>query len=208
MSTFGEMEDRIADDLNRTDLSTQIRKAINRAVDFYKKEPLWFTETSGSFTTSASAISYGTTDSNLPTDIDKIHYAEMTVSGSKYDLDIWPFEKLKNLNVTNSVGEPEAIAWWQNKLWFYQIPIIARTVTLYYTKSYPVYTANATGSTNDFMSYAEDLIEARSRWWVNSRIIKDRQSAQDDKAQEMDALEGLRSVNENYANTKVQPTSF
>ena len=44
MSTFSEIKADIADEVNRTDLTTQIEKSILRAITFYQSDRFWFSE--------------------------------------------------------------------------------------------------------------------------------------------------------------------
>jgi hypothetical protein len=208
MSTLGNVQDRLADDLNRTDLSTQIITAINRAISHYTKEPFWFTETSSTFTTSDSAAYYtNSSPAAFPTDIARIQYAEITVNGNDYELEPWTIEEVQSANVTGTKNQPIAYAWWQNRVYTYPLANGAYPVTVYHTKSYPALTSTA--SSNDFTTYAEDLIEARARWWLNLRVIKDFDSATADKQEELDALSAMREKNAGYSEqNEVVPTDF
>ena len=51
MATWDDLISRIADDLNRADLNTQIGVAVNRAITHYQSERTWFNETTDTFTT-------------------------------------------------------------------------------------------------------------------------------------------------------------
>lgn len=209
MATLGDLQDRIADDLNRTDLSTQILKAINRAIAYYAKEPFWFTETTTTFTTSDGATYYtNSSPAAFPTDISRIQYAEIADgSGNTYELEAWPIERVRMTNVNASEGDPVAYGWWQNYFYTYPIANAARNVTVYYTKTYA--TLTGTGSSNDFTNNAEDLIEARARWWLYTRVVMDTEQAQLAKLEEVDALKALRERNAgHYADIGIEPTCF
>lgn len=205
MSTLSEMRTRIADDLDRSDLSTQIDKAINRAIIHYQKEPFWFKETTGTFTTVAGTKAYGTAD-GLPSDIGEIDYVEIVVSGSDYQLTKKDITWIEQANPQDTRGEPSHYAWYQNKMWLYLVPNAVRTVRIYYTKKY---TALATDNAeNDWTTYAEDLIEARARWWLYLRVIMNTEQAGLAKQEELDALQALREKNEGYVVASIPPTAF
>lgn len=208
MATLGNVQDRIADDLNRTDLSTQIIKAINRSIEHYAKEPFWFTETSGTFTTSDSAAYYTDASPTLfPTDISRIQYVEVTVNGNDYELEPWKIEDIQRANVTGNKNQPLAYAWWQKRLYTYPLANGAYPVTVYYNKNYSA--MSVTTSSNDFTTYAEDLIEARARKWLNARVLKNTEEALVAAQEEQDALTALRQKNQGYVNTPpVEPTDF
>ncbi len=201
MSTLLEMRSRIADDLDRSDLTTQITKAINRAIEHYEKERFFFNESSGTFPTVADQESYGSADS-VPTDIVAIDVLTITESSSNiYPLDKFPFQTLRYLNTsgTTAPGVPYNWAYYQEKFWFYPVPDAAYTMTVYYTKSYAALSGDS--DTNDFLDEAEDLIEARARWWVNHRIIKDLNAAAADKSEELEALMALQIRSSNLITT-------
>ena len=161
MSTLTQMRARIADDLNRSDLNTQIDKAINRAIrHYYNSEYFWFNETVGTFVTVANQESYGTADS-VPSDILSINYMRLTISTTnKPEIPKKTYQEIQMLNSGASIGQPLYYAWYQNKIWFYPIPDAVYTVTISYQKSYAVLVADS--DTNDFTVEAEDLIESRA----------------------------------------------
>lgn len=206
MSTLAQARARIADDLNRSNLSTQIDKAINRAIIHYQKEPFWFKETSGTFSTVAGQKAYTAAEMVL-TDIKRIHFAEVVLSGGDVPLKQLDISVLESMNPNDSQGDPSAYAHWQSKVWLYLVPNAVRTVRLYYTKTYAALSLDA--DTNDWLVYAEDLIESRARWWINARLLKSFDKAQAAKLEELEALEGLRSQNEDYASSQpMTPVPF
>src|SRR5688572_25786277 len=77
MSTYGDLQDRIADDLNRTDLSDQIRDQIKLAIVHYGRFPFWFNEARTTLTGSSS-----TTFLTVPTDF--LDTVELFVNVSSY----------------------------------------------------------------------------------------------------------------------------
>lgn len=189
MSTLQQMRSRIADDINRTDLNSQIDKAINRAITHYEKNRFFFNETTGLFSTINGQASYGTAD-GLPSDIKEIDVATITLSSTFIPtLTRRTYQYIQKYNIGNILGQPYDYAWYQGKLYLYFTPNNVWPVTLSYQKSYG--TLSADSDTNDFLTYAEDLIESRASWWVYTRILKDRDSANDSKAEEMDALASL-----------------
>lgn len=207
MSTFLEMQNRIADDLDRSDLNTQIKLAINRAIKHYAKEPFWFKETSGSFPVVINQEEYTYGTGSVPDDVEMIDIMEVMDNGSKFSMkEITPFE-LEAKQSLQATGLPEEFASYELKFKLYPIPNQAATILLKYTKSYDELSADV--DTNDWLVYAEDLIEAHARWWVNLRIIKDREAASDDAAEESLALEALRTINNHKTGQgSVIPTVF
>jgi len=68
MSTYAEMQSKIADDLNRSDLTSQIQREINRAIRKYSRKPFWFNGQKFNFSVVANQQIYDSSD-GLPSDI-------------------------------------------------------------------------------------------------------------------------------------------
>jgi hypothetical protein len=208
MSTFLQMQSRIADDLDRTDLNTQIKLAINRAIKHYAKEPFWFKETSGSFSAVVNQEEYVYGTGGVPSDVEMIDIMEVVYGGTKSPVvEITPFE-LEAKQSQLSYGQPDEFAQYQNRFKLFPIPNQSgTTILLKYTKSYTDLSADA--DTNDWLTYAEDLIESRAKWWLNMRVIKDIPAANDDATCEVMALEALQVINNHKTGGgEVIPTSF
>lgn len=191
MATLAQMRTRIADDLNRSDLSTQIDKAINRAIEHYESEFFWFKETTGTFSTVANQESYSSSDAAFIALISKIDYARITISSSyKPELMLRTYAYVQERNSSNLTGEPCDLAWYQNKIYLADIPNSVWTVTVSYQKKYAELSNDS--DTNDFTTDAEDLIESRAKAWLYARVIKDIEQAQIAQAEEMQALKSLQ----------------
>lgn len=193
MATINELGNRIADDLNRTDLTTQIWAAINRAIAHYQAERTWFNETFTTITTVSGQDAYTTAD-GMPTDLlrlDNVQYTD--ASGNTYMLDRrdWGELRERQTRPTSLTGLPSRWAWRNQSLYLYPTPNAAYTVTLWYVKSYAALT---TGQSNDWTESleAQSLIESRATWWVAHRLLKDYERAAASKAEEMEALQRLQ----------------
>lgn len=203
------MRSRIADDLNRTDLNSQIDEAINRAIDYYEVRRTWFNETTGTVSTVASQQAYGTSD-GVPSDIleiDKITFAQS--SSAVYTLYPRTIQQILDINVTATTytGVSNDYAWYQGKLYLYPTPDGAYTVTFYYQKSYSDLTAD--GDSNDWSDNAEDLIESRAQWWIYSRLLNNPSMASIHKQNEIEAWDKISRRTESMLSTgKLRPTSF
>lgn len=206
-TTLADIQSRIDDDLNLGGaLNTQITTAINRAIQHYQKEPFWFKETSGTFSTISAQKAYGTAD-GIPTDIDRIKFVTVSINSSNLEVIERDIKWVITRNPVDAQGWPTYRAWFQNKIYFYLVPNQIWTVTVWYTKKYTDLVAGS--DTNDWLTYANDLIEARARWWVASRLTKSMDTAAVAQQEEMDALATLREINEGYiAQMKILPSQF
>jgi hypothetical protein len=202
------MQQRIADDLDRSDLNTQIKLAINRAIKHYQTEPFWFKETSASFSAVNAQEEYIYGTGSVPSDVEMIDIMERQYNGDKMPIkEITPFE-LEAKQSNDNTGIPSEFAQYQNRFKLYPIPNQSGiTMLIKYTKNYAELSADS--DTNDWLTYAEDLIEARARWWLNIRVIKDVPAANDDALQESVALDALRTLNQHKTGQgEVIPTEF
>jgi hypothetical protein len=208
MSTFAQVKSRIADDLNRTDLDTQIGVAINRAIRYYyNRFRFYFNQTSTTFSTVANQFAYGTSD-GIPAYVKEIDFLSVQLSSqSIQELTPRTFEWIQQMNTGNLTGTPTDYAYYQEKIYLYPVPNTVFTMNLFYTKSYA--DLSSASDTNDFTEEAEDLIEARAEWWLYSRIIKDYDAAATAKQEESDALIQLVTETTRITSSKqVRPTNF
>ena len=196
MSTLGEMASNIADDINRNDLQSQIERAINRAIFHYRKDRFWFNETTAVLATVADQQTYTSTD-GFPSDLLKINVARLyRTSTDTYILTRQSYEWMEWVDPNLSVGPPDYYSVYNTSFYLYPIPDQAYNITLSYLKSYSE--LSGANDTNDFLSYAEDLIEARAEWWLYSRVLRDPEAAQVMKSAELEALSAIRKMTNSY----------
>lgn len=207
MSTYAEMIARIADDLDRTDVNTQIGLAINRAIEYYaKKHRFWFNEATATFNTVASQFNYTSTDTGIST-LREIDYVKIAISASNnYELVPITYKQIQDDNVSATTGQPSEYAYYKENFYLYEIPDAVYTITVSYVKSYATLTGS---SSNDFTTNAEDLIESRATWWLAKRILHDEELARSAKESEMDSLEALKTETNRIKQTgRLDPTEF
>lgn len=129
-NTLGYMKDRIADELMRSDLSTQIAAAITDAIAIYQKERFRFNE---SFTTSFQTIvgqqNYNLfTDPNFPNVISTqqifhFDYVLITIPPAVFYLTRVNMDELLVLTQTGTqMGQPYYFAYSAGQLALYPIP--------------------------------------------------------------------------------------
>lgn len=202
MATYTQMRSRLATDTGRSDLTSSINEAINRAIEHYEKERFWFNETSGTFSTVAGTDAYTQGSGGVLSDILEVDVLTITrTSTDIYPLDKVTFQKLREYSTTGTTSNrslPDMWAYYKNAFYFYPVPDAAYTITVYYQKSYADLSADA--DTNDFTTDAEDLIEARARWWLWTRL-RNYPAASAAKAEELEALAALREKTYNLSST-------
>jgi hypothetical protein len=186
MSTYTQLQSRISDDLNRTDLTTQIQQCILLAIQHYKNERFWFNETTTTLTATV-----GQAYVTAPSDILSIDHLYITVSSRNIEL------IQKDLNTIidgrpTSNGQPCSYCYHQNRFEFDRPAASAYSLPLYYVKEL---TALSSGSdTNGWTTDGEDLIVFHAEKKLYANVIKDQAKAGVAAAQERDALTAMRSL--------------
>lgn len=211
MTTFGTMRDRIADELDRADMTTQIEREIKSAIQHYDKQRFWFNEVRNvSFATVDGTEYYGSSaDSDIPNllFIDTLRVA--ITATDKYDLERVPFQELNSISdsITADEGQPTKYAYYAKQIRLYPIP----------DASYSIYGAgvmylgdlSVSADTNAWMTDGEELIRARAKWSILNHVIRDREAAGDMKAIEKEELDALiAATNSRKATGRICPTEF
>ena len=196
MSTFLEMQNNIEGYLLRTDINTQVKLAINRAIKKYSKSRFWFDETEGVFVTTQGQWTYSQDALEIPIDIRQIDYLRITVNHVYYEVNQRDVQYILDANVNNNQGQPIDYAWFDRSIWFYPIPQQTYVITIYYQKEYAALIFPT--DTNDFTTIpeAEELIECESLRWLYEKVILDKPMADTYRAATREALRVLNEVNE------------
>jgi hypothetical protein len=189
VSTYSTLQANVADMLNRSDMTTEIASAINRAIAHYGRERFWFNEATGSFSTTSGTRAYGS--GTLPSYVQEVDTVELATSSDRWPLVRrgYPYLIEVSGNGTSHTGQPMDWAWYDGYLYLYPTPNATYTIHLSYQVGYTDLTAGT--DTNDFTNNAQDLIENRSAWDLSGRLLKDYPAAQFYKAAEMDSLHAL-----------------
>lgn len=103
-STFADMQARIADELQRTDLQQQIANAVVEACDYYSADA-WFQNDAQNTSTTTVA---GTSTYTAPTDVIMIRQLMVTVNQTKYELvcKSWEYINKEDSNSASPVQGP------------------------------------------------------------------------------------------------------
>lgn len=176
MANYGEMQARIANELNRADLGSYIPSAIQSAIKHYERERWYFNEavTSSSLTTSSSLALYP-----LPTDFMKMDNVKVTIDGWKNECDPIPYIEMDRIDPGNGAlnGPPRFWAVYANQLRYYPVPDSAYVVTISYQKR--LTTLSASADTNEWVDDLEELIRSKSKEIICRHKLRDYVQAND-----------------------------
>ena len=158
MANFGTLQAKIADKLDRDDLTTQIATAINSTIDYYSDRQFWFVQGQVDIV----LIPYDPIITGLPADFLFEQPSSGLVivdNGARYPLT--KISPLKYDTINNqTTGLPFAYVSRNKQLELYYYPDDTYTLELNYQKFYPDLVNSA--DTNDFTNYAARLVEAKS----------------------------------------------
>lgn len=204
------MKARIADELARADLTSQIAYAITDAIECYQSERFWFNESRDvTFSTVASQEYYTSSDNALIPDIYAIDYAVMTVGSVVNALTRYTPEHIEYLSDDGTqTGEPCAYAYFQKKIRLYPVPTDVYTVRI---AGHVKVAAPATDgeADNPWMTDAERLIRARAKYNLAVDILYEPNLASAMSAAITDAFDQLKGrTNRQVGTGIIAPTCF
>lgn len=129
-TTCNDLATRIADELARTDLTSQIRLEINSAILFYASREMWGTEGSWSTSTVAGQRLY-----DVAVNFRSISSAIASYNSSNYQYPILPrtFEFIQSIDfgLSNFNSYPQYYAYQGNQFRFYPPTLGSGTITVY-----------------------------------------------------------------------------
>lgn len=131
MATLATLRTRIADELARADLTSQISLAVLSAIQFYRDERFTFKETVATFSTVAGQEWYtSATATFLPT-MESDDSVTVTVSGYPYPLRKVTYETMEALSTAGTTrGIPAYYCFYREQMRLYPAPDAVRTMTV------------------------------------------------------------------------------
>ena len=212
MATYLDMQTRIADELDRSDLTAQIKKAILTSVDFYAGRNFYFSDSSFTFSTVAGQEYYGTADNAAIATAPGIDFLNGSYNGLRVQLTKRPFGYINQISVlpSTSRAQPRDWAYRAEQIRLYPIPDAVYTMTAFYTPRLTALSADA--DSNVWTNDAEELIRTRAKIDLIRNVIRGSDMVQEIamlKEQEQDALSNLFGEGASRSATGfAQPTVF
>ena len=186
VSTYAQLQSRIADDLNRTDLTSQIQQCILLAIQHYKKERFWFNETNATATATVSSAQLA-----APTDLLVIDKLYIVISGKNVELIARGLNEIIEFRATTN-GRPRAFCYYRNQFELDRLCDQAYTMNLNYLKELTALSSSS--DSNGWTIDGEDLVVFHAEKKLYANVIKDSVKAALCDQQERDALTELRSL--------------
>ncbi|MCW5615896.1 MAG: hypothetical protein KIT32_12315 [Rhodocyclaceae bacterium] len=167
MATYLAMQNRISDEA--ADVSTasasiyesQIQSAILSAIVHYEREPFYFNETTGTFSTVANQEYYSSSDLAAIATLVRILSMNVTINSVKLPIKPLPFETIDDWQNGLVKNFPSYYCYYKENIRFYPIPDAIKTITMAYI--YRLTALSAGTDTNAWTTDAEELIRARAK---------------------------------------------
>ena len=167
MTTFSDIKSRVSDDLDRTDIPSQIDRELRQAVKHYERQRFWFNEAQVTLTASVGQASYDFPSDYLISDSMEIRRS----SGNLVTLNEIPWSRyLDSWRYTSSPGQPIDWAEYTNQYWLGPVPNSEYVHVLSYLKSF-VPGSFSDGTENAWTNYAEDLLVARAEKALGAKLL-------------------------------------
>lgn len=212
MATFAVLKAQIADDLSRTDLTSQIETAVLDAITFYERKRFYFNESRTLTVTTVAAQEFYDEDdaAGIPTLL-SIDVAKISITTTDvYALEVIPYDTLEEIsqNTTLDAGQPSYLAYYNQTIRLYPVPTAAWTLRISGVRSLTA--LSAAGDQNAWTTDARDLIRARAKWDLYTHVIKDFEQADRMSQAEQLAFTTLRgaTMSRSASGLTMQATQF
>ena len=205
------MSARIADELDRTDLTTQIQREIKSAVAHYENRRFFFNEArlTGLALIDGQEFYTSSDNSNIPNLIYIDSFKVARSATDKWELDRKPFEELDFYSDSNSAaeGQPTWYAYYAKQIRLYPIPNASYSAVI--AGVYALADLSLTSDTNAWMTDGEALIRSRAKRNILRNVIRDQELANEMAGQEREEYLRLTEVTNSRKSTgTIFPTQF
>jgi hypothetical protein len=171
MGTLGQLKARIASDLSRDDLTSQIADAVSDAIKFYARERFWFNSTrSLTFATVAGQAAYGAADLAAIANLVRIDALFTVQNQSVIPLDRYEPVDFEVLGNAASGGVPVAFTYVDQSIRLWPTPNDALTMRLHAHVRLP---DAADGDSNAWTDDAEELIRSHAKLLLSTDVLDD-----------------------------------
>jgi hypothetical protein len=208
--TQGYMKDKIADQIARSDLTTQIAESISDAIAFYQPHRFIFSEARDlSLNTVVGQEFYTAADDPNIATLYAFDYITVTIGVAKFDVRRATPEAIELLTQTGTQkGQPYAYSYYNYQLRFYPVPsdVLPLTIAAHMKINAP---ASDNEASNPWMTEAERLIRGRAKYEIALHYTKDMAEAERMTAFVNETYEELKARTNQLAGIGlITPTQF
>lgn len=208
MTTLAVMKSRIANELSRSDLTSEIATAISDAIAIHERERFWFNESRDkTFSTVAAQRVYTTSDASWISDIIEIDDLFVTVSGRQIRMDKADPTELELLSTSTTTGYPYLWAYLNSTIILYPTPDAIYTVRG--VGHVRLTTLSGDSDSNAWTTQAEALIRQTAKASLYAELLRDMEGAQVQSLLIQTTLERLRAETSRRKTVgQIVPTHF
>ncbi len=208
MGTLAQLKARIASDLTRDDLTTQIASVITDTIKFYARERFWFNQTrSLTFNTVASQIAYAAADLSTIPNLIRIDALYLPSTLSIYPLDRYEPDDFELIEAGGGGGKPTCYTYIDQTIRLWPTPSAIYSMRLHAFYKLPDLATDA--DTNAWTDDAEELVRSHAKMLLYMDVLEDDQNAQRMAAKVPALLAGLRSETASrMATGRIRGTDF
>lgn len=174
MTTQAVMKARIADDITRSDLDTQIEEAITTAIEAYQHVRFWFNETrDATFSTVVAQRIYTEDDADFIPNVLKIDFltVELGATDVRFLKRVSPAEMEDQVENTTTSGQPFDYSYYDQSFHLYPIPSEIWTVRMH-GQAFKAAPASDTEANNVWMVEAARLIRSRAKYELAVHVLQ------------------------------------
>lgn len=208
MGTLLQLKQRIASDLTRDDLTSQIADAVGDAIKLFARERFWFNQSrSLTFNTVVGQVAYGVAEYSVIPNIVQIDDIFLPQNQSIYPLDRYEpadFEVISG--GMSGGGKPTAYTYIDNTIRLWPTPLAVYNLRMhaFYKLPYP-----ADSDTNAWTDDAEELIRSHAKMLLYMDLLEDDENAARMQTKIPLLLAGLRSeTSARLATGRIRGTDF
>jgi len=178
MTTLADIQARIASDLTRNDLTSQIANAVSDAINHYQRYRFWFNVTRlQTFATVPGQQAYAAADLAIIPSIIRVDALFILQSGTTttYPLDRFEPADFEVIAITMGGGKPTAFTYVDEEILLWPTPADTYTMRLHcHYKLAPL--VNPTDS-NAWVTDAEELIRSHAKLLLYTDVLDDEEGA-------------------------------
>lgn len=212
MTTLAVMKARIASELRRSNITTQIAAAISTAIGAYEHMRFYTNESrENTFPTVIDQEFYTSADAAFIAFLTKIDYVFLLINDQPFQLKPEQPDFLEDASTNSTTtGSPECYGWYDEKIRIWPVPAGVWTVRVGGVLS--IAEPASDGETGNFwMTKAERLIRSRAKQELALHVLEDDQKALRFGAAAEEALEQLQERTTLITKTgggRIKPMSF
>ena len=175
MTTLATLKSRIADDISRSDLTTQIANSITDAITYYQNRRFFFNETrSETFDTVAAQSLYRSSDdAAIPTfaRLDGVFLLDSSIF--EYELERYdPLEMELLLDASAPSERPYAYAYFEEAFRLYPIPDVSTYDIRPVGVIEKIPPAGDADTDNVWMTHGFEMIRCRAKYYLFAHVIR------------------------------------